>query len=66
MTVEMIGEKTILVSLCEGDMRRYLLLSRPRLSSVRCSALRSEVYLLRPERSLRSCWEAGARRRGVF
>ena len=38
-------------------MRRYLLLSRPRLSSVRCSALRSEVYLLRPERSLRSCWE---------
>ncbi len=25
MTVEMIGEKTILVSLCEGDMRRYSL-----------------------------------------
>lgn len=25
MTVEMIGEKTILVSLCEGDMRRYAL-----------------------------------------
>ena len=25
MTVEMIGEKTIVVSLCEGDMRRYSL-----------------------------------------